>query len=241
MWEITLMGNTRDLIHFAVLEDELKAKFENPPLVAISLDDGLVMSIAVLDKKTIRHVKNLILETIIKISKEEYFRENLKILGSDKSLNNFIIMSLTCINLRDEVDFARVRVKFTKHMYIRSLVMFKLNRFYVEWERIIKYFNFYFSGIVKNQVYLEFLKFLASNMSTRNEIIFLEEHSSSMHLLDKNRKIIKKSPKTDEIGLIVNLIVYSPKKLIINCLDTLSASVVSLIKYIFEDKLSVII
>ena len=58
---------------------------------------------------------------------------------------------------------------------------------------------------------------------------------------DAKKNLIKVSSTGDEIGLIVNLIVYAPKKLIISCLDSLSANVAGLIRYIFEDKICLLL
>jgi len=68
----------------------------------------------------------------------------------------------------------------------------------------------------------------------------LKEQKNNLELIDVRNKIIKQIPKSDEIGILVSLILYSPKKLIINCIDSLSEKVSNLITYIFDDKVSVL-
>ena len=62
-----------------------------------------------------------------------------------------------------------------------------------------------------------------------------------MILLDKKKNRVRKISKSDEIGIIASLIMFAPKKIIINCLDKLSSKVANLITYIFEDRVSVLL
>ena len=62
-----------------------------------------------------------------------------------------------------------------------------------------------------------------------------------IQLLDNKKNKVRCISKNDEIGILVNLIMFSPKRLIVSCLNSLSEKVSGLISYIFEDKLSVII
>ena len=224
-----------------MLEEELKSTLKDKVITAMSCNNGLAFSIALKDKKYINYLKTAILECIIKLAKEEYFKEHLKISGSDEELNQFILMSLILINLKEEVDYARIRVKLTKVIHIRSLINFKLNKLYYIWEKLTSYFNISLSGQYNDEIYLRFLKLLVSNSHSNEEIMYLEQVCENMCILDKNKNLLSSTPIDDEIGVIVNLIAYAPKKIIINCFDTLSVKVLELIKYIFEDRISVIL
>jgi len=242
MWEITLIGQKEDYVYFVLLEDMLKNCLKVNPIIAISNRNSLLCSIAISDRKQIKTVKKCILEIIIKICKEEYFRENLNnVLGSDQDLNNFILHSLVTINLQDEVDYARIKVKFSKIWHIRSLMRFRLNKLYAIWDRFIKYFNFTFADNITDEIYLEFLKFLATSSMSNSDIMYLEQNKDTMCILDKDKKLLSSIPKNDEIGVVVNLIVLSPKKLIINCYNSLSSKIAGLIQYIFQDRISILL
>lgn len=71
--------------------------------------------------------------------------------------------------------------------------------------------------------------------------MYLEEINSQMYLLDKKRREMKKLSIDDDVGIIANLVMFAPKKLIINCINSLSKKVTSLISYIFEDRVSVLL
>ena len=70
---------------------------------------------------------------------------------------------------------------------------------------------------------------------------YLEENEDSMFLKDKSRKVLVSVPKTDEIAVVVNLIVFAPSRLIINCYNALSGRIAELIKYLFADRVSILI
>jgi len=242
MWEITLVGQKEDFVYFLLLEDMLKSCLNSKPIIAISGNNRLFCSIAIQDKRRIKQVKKCIIETIIKICKEEYFKENLRVISDDNSdLNNFIFISLVMINLQDEIDYACVKVRFSKVLHIRSLMKFRLSKLYKVWDKFINYFNYAFENTDCEEIYLQFLKFLATSSRSENEVMYLEQNTDSMRILDKEKRLLSSVPKSDEIGVIVNLIVLSPKKLIVNCYNSLSSKVAELIEYIFQDRISILL
>ena len=241
MWEITLVGDAGDYMNFVILEDELKSTLKDNIIVAVSQDAGMTTcSIAVKNKKHINAVKGLVLECIIKCAKSRFLSENLNF-NKDNELNDFVLTSLTYINLKDEVDYARIKVKFTKIIYIHSLMMFRLRRLYALWNKLVNYLNFAVANSFGNEVYLEFLKLLASYSTSNHEVAYLEQIKNQMCIFDKNNALVVATPKDDEIGVIVNLIVFAPKKIIINCYESLSVKVYQLIKYIFNDKVNLLL
>jgi len=240
MWEITPVGKTRDILFFDELKTILKDKYNSQIMMAITFNNDLYCSIAVKDKRYVRFVKSKIFETIIKIVKCEYFENNLNIFSIDKSLNSFILSCILKIDLFDEIEYSLERFKLTKIVHIRSFVYFKLSKIINIWSKIASYLNSNFQFNCKDGLCLEFLKFLADNSDANIEVFYLKEQKNNLELIDVRNKIIKQIPKSDEIGILVSLILYSPKKLIINCIDSLSEKVSNLITYIFDDKVSVL-
>lgn len=241
MWEITLIGKPCDIGYFIDLKDTLYRKFKNEILVVISFEKDLICSIATTNNVHIRKLKLLIYETIIKVVKAEIYHNSLEIFTNDKSLNSFILSSLIIINLNDEVNYAKAYTSLTKVINVRSFVYFKLHNMIDMWYREIDFYNYTFGGIHRDEFYLEFLRFVAQNLTGKFDIMFLEDSKDTMRILDKKHNMIKSISKNDEIGVIVNLIMLGPKKIIIKCIDKLSQKVATLINYIFEDKVSVIL
>ena len=212
MWEITLVGQEQDYEYFVLLEDKLKKSLEDKPIIAISGQKNLCCSIAISNKNKLKLVKKYILEIIIKICKEEYFRENLEDISFiDNFINDFILFSLINVNLSDEVDYAYIKVKFSKILHIRSLAKFRLRTLYSVWDKFIAYFNSVKYNFAEEEMYLEFLKFLASSSITENEVMYLEQKNNMMIISDKNKNSLSSVPIDDEIGVVVNLILLSPK------------------------------
>ena len=242
MWEITVVGEVRDYSRFLLFENMLKSNYDNDVIVAISLTKSSAkLSIAVKVKKLIHTIKRLVIELILKICKEEYFVENLQIDTDDKDMQYFIILTAVMSNLEDEIDYAMVKFKFAKMVYIRSLLRFRLSRLYFLWEKFAVYFNYNMSRGIGQEIYLNFLKFLASNSRNGKDIIYLEDIDNHMILKDKSKNVLVSIPKSDEISIVVNLIIFAPNKLIINCYGVLSDKIANLIKYLFDDRVSILI
>lgn len=240
MWEITLRGKPSDILHFLQLKNDIHALMNKNALVVITFDKDLVCSIGVVRDKKLSKVKRLIYQTIIRIAKLEYLNNNLKVFVRDKSLNAYFVSSVISASLHDEVNYAMHISKLTPTLVIRSFVQFKLHNIYDLWLNEVEYYNYYFAnGDEEN--YLNFLKFLVLNIHSKSDILFLEEINSELFLLDKNKKKMKKFQIGDDIGIIANLIMYAPKKLIISSMNSISSKVAGLISYIFEDRVSMIL
>ena len=240
MWEITLLGKPSDIVYYLELKNTLKQNFGNDVLTVITFEKDLVMSIAVLNKVRIAKSKNLIMQTIIKIVKVEYMQKNLKCFCNDKSLNTFLLSNIITLDLKDEVKYALQIAKLSCIVNIRSFVLFKLHNVTKLWEREVDYLNYQF-GSNGDEKYLDLLKFIVNNNSSKWDVLYLETTKDTMLLLDKKRNKLKSVCIDDEIGIIANLVMFAPKKLIINCSHLLSDKVSNLISYIFEDKISVLL
>jgi len=230
-----------EVLYFIDLKDTLYKKFKNEIIVVISFEHDLICSIATTNKDNLKKLNSYIYETIIKVVKSEVYHNSLKIFTDDKSLNSFILSSLIIINLEDEVNYSEAYTTLSKVINIRSFVFFKLHNIIDMWIKEIEFYNYSFGDIHKEEFYLEFLRFIAQNLTGKFDIMFLEDSIDTMLILDKKRNKIKTISKQDEIGVIVNLIMLAPKKIIINCIDKLSHKVASLITYIFQDKVSVVL
>lgn len=240
MWEITIVGNVCDIIYFEELQDNLSDKFGKDIIVAVSYLDDLVCSIATVNSKIVDEIKFMVYETIIKSCKLEFFRNNLDILDDNKTINSYILSTLVSLDLTDEILFAIKNTRLHKKLIIRSFVNFELNYLIQVWKSLCEYINISLSG-KKETVYISFLRFLAKNLKSSYDVIYLESNCKDIDILDKDRKRISRISKKDEIDLIVNLLMCSPQKLIINCYNELSNKLSELIRYIFEDKISVLL
>ena len=242
MWEVTLIGERQDYMHFLIFEKMLKASYKNQVLIAISSNaDISYLSIAVGNRRLINSIKSLVLELIVKICKEEFFMKELNIVTEDDELKYFVLFTAVLSNLDDEVDYAKVKVKFSKVIHIRSLLRFRLKQLYLLWEKFANYFNYTFKFSVSDEFYLEFLKFLANNSRKNGDIIYLDNEDNCIFIRNKSNKILSKIDKNDEVGVVVSLIVMAPMKLIINCYSILSSRITRLIEYLFEDKVSILL
>lgn len=240
MWEITLYGKPSDILLFLELKNKIKLLMNKNALVVITFERDLVCSIGVVKNNRLKRVQKLIYQTIIKIAKLEYLKENLNIFSSDKSLNSYFVSSIINASLSSEVKYAMQVTRLISNVHIRQFVQFRLHNIFDLWRNEVDYYNFHFFSNSEED-YLGFLKFLMLNIHTKSDIVFLEEINSELCLLDKHRNKMKKFQLGDEIGIIANLIMYAPKKLIISSINSLSRKVTNIISYIFEDRVSMLL
>lgn len=236
MWEITLVGKTRDLVYFEQIKYILRSKYKNNVIVVIASNCNVFMSIAVKNKRYIKKIKLLVIELILKICKCEFYENSLEIFSNDKSLNSFIITTIIQMDLLDEIEYVYNHYELESTIYLRSFMHFKLNRIIEIWKDIAGYLNINYSNNNDKYLCLEFLKFVADNSQPKLELIFLNENNNSYNLKDINNKNIASLSKSDEVGVVVSLILHAPKRIIISCVDSLSEKISILINYIFGTK-----
>ena len=118
-----------------------------------------------------------------------------------------------------------------------AFIYFKLTDFIDKWQYICDYINNLILDNDEELIYLEFLKFISCFQKPKYDVLYLEHNNKNLLLYDCNHKKLKKIEITDEVGVIANLIMLSPKKIIISCQEKLTDKVSQLINYIFDDKL----
>lgn len=240
MWEITLRGKPSDIVYFLELKNSLKEILNKNAIIVITFEKDLVCSIAIAKEKLSSKIYKKIYETILKIVKIEYITENLRVFSNDKSLNSYFVSSIVNMEISNEVKYAMQVTKLSRVINIRPFVLFKLHNLYEMWQKEVDYYNFHFN-CDNGENYLDFLKFIVLNIDTKSKILYLEEINSEMCFLDEKRNKMKNLRLDDEVGIIANLVMFAPKKLIINCINSLSDKVTKLISYIFEDRVSVLL
>ena len=238
MWEVTLCGKYDDIVYLVDLEKCLKDTFHSGVISAICISDKIILNLAIIKDEIVELVKKIIIDTILKIAKTEFFIENIKFLSDDRTLNTFIISSLVMIEIDEEIDFIFNNFHIGKYINIRSFIAFKLFDFRDKWKYLCDYINNTFKTSFEEYVYVDFLKFLTDLQVPKYDILYLENNDKCLDFFDGARNKIKSISIKDEIGVIVNLIMYSPKKIIVNCLDKLSDKISNLMNYIFEEKVS---
>ena len=243
MWEITLIDDISNLDMFIEYSTKIKKIFSEIflDLGIYKKDNKVVLNISISKNDKIKNLERMIYDLIIKSNKKRYFEEYIHINNDDQCLKLFMIYVLISIDLFKEIDYAVKFTKLSRVVYVSSFMDFKLSSLKFGWSRIIHYINNFYCNEVKDGLYLDFLKFLADNTESQFDVIYLNNDKEFLKILDLNNNLLKKLPISDEIDLIVNLILFSPKKVIINCPYSISKNVFNLISYIFDEKLSVII
>ncbi len=237
MWEITLLGNIQDYPYFVELQKEILLK-KLGAIVSIGFGKNLAISIGA-SRCILKKIEDLLLETIIKINKREFLIEHLKCLGVG-NYGEFVLSTLVYLDLSEEVHLAKYYAKFEKTNYIREFLRFKLPQIYEAWKSEIRAINLLFEGKDEGLFYLDFLKYLVNVTSTNYDIVYLLDNMKNLILVDEKNKITKRVRGKDEIDVLVNLVMYSPQKIVIKA-QSYNEKIFSVIRYIFDEKVSFVL
>lgn len=237
MWEITLIGKLCDYPYFIELQNEIVSK-KLSAIVSIGMGENLSISIA-LDDNLENQIKDLILETIIKINKFEFILEHLNCIDEEKYAS-FVISSLVWLDLEEEVSLAKYYAKLEKTNHIREFLRFKLPQFFEAWKREVDAINLLFQSQTDDKIYLDFLKYLTRVSRSHYDVVYLRKALGDIVFWDNKKSKTKYVSNKDEIDILVNLIIYSPKKIIMDA-SYVSDKIYGIIKYIFDDKVSLVL
>jgi len=238
MWEITLHGEYDDVVYLLEMEKTLKDNLKKDIVSVIWITEDIICNLAGANDRNTKYIKGIISETILKIAKTKFFQENLNISVCDTSIFTFLISSLVIVDIDEEIDFIANIIDSMTYVDINAFINFKLMSLKDKWSYLIHYINNTYRGNHEDNVYLDFLKFLSDLQTPKYDVLYLERNNGYLELLNKKHEKLKKFDNSDEIGVIVQLIILCPKKIIISCIDHLSEKVSSLMNYIFDEKVS---
>lgn len=239
MWEITLIGKMEDYGYFSQLKDSI-LKLKLNTYISVSVGEKLYISIASYSDIS-SDIDDLIYEAIIKINKRDFMINHLDFINNNGVLDDFILSSIIYMDLPKEIRIAKYYAKLGKTNDVRSFFRFKLHQFLDIWQSITQELNLSINSSKKESIYLDFLKFLADVTEPKFDIIYLNKDSNKIQLLDINQNSIKSLSLKDEIDIIVNLIMYSPKKIVIHKSNLFSKNIYNMIDYIFRDRVSLVL
>lgn len=239
MWEITLIGNMEDYIYFSQLKDSI-IKLKLNTYISVSTGEKLYISIASYSNIS-KDIEDLIYETIIKINKRDFMINNLDFIGKNGSLDEFILTSIIYMDLPREIYVAKYYAKLAKTNDVRSFFRFRLHQLLDVWKMFACELNLSLNSNKKESMYLDFLRFLADVTEPKYDVIYLNKDDNKILLLDINKKSIGELLLKDEIDIIVNLIMYSPKKIVIHKSNLFSKNICNMIDYIFRDRVSLVL
>lgn len=237
MWEITLVGKYCDYPFFIELQKEILQK-KIDALVSIGFGENLSISIGA-KYDLLSKIEDLLLETIIKINKREFLITHLNCLGKGR-YNEFVVSCLVYLDLAEELHLAKYYAKFEKINHIREFLRFKLPNIYSAWMGEITAINYIFDGKDDECFYLDFLKYLVNVTSSNYSIVYLQDNIKNLVLVDEKNGKTKCVVGKDDIDILVNLVIYSPQKIVIKS-QNYNDKIYNVIRYIFDDKVSFVL
>ncbi len=239
MWEITLIGTGNDMAHFRLLCDTLHNSYDGV-VCALSSSNYVYCSIATMQDSILPEVQRIVVCTILQIAKIDYFDRHLELFKKYPIFRDFAIYSIVQSDIDDEIDFVMSNCNLGGNIYIHSFVAFRLQILVRVWQKICTYLDNQYTHGIESEWCLEFLKFISSNISASDSVFSIRYTEKKIKVHNFSSGKVKYFHCNNEIGAIIYLIVSSPKKIILQYDDKITERLNSLVSYIFDDKVCIV-
>lgn len=242
MWEISIEMPIKFKRYLVNIENYLLEKYKDLGIfmALAKKQNSFVLSLAVNlpNNKFKQDIKLQISETIILSEKEDFFKTKFNCENLSDSCKDAFINALIMFNFEEEILYVSSLLDIDKNVITHAFFVFKLKELMLKWQELL-----YISSqqILYNtpEILFEFLRFLVSNINSKYEKVEIVKRDKKYLINDDKNNTIKNDKiidATDEIELITNLIILSPKQIIID-IKLVSNEMVSLLKYIFDERL----
>ncbi len=241
MWEISLIIQTKYKRYLQVLEEKLKIEFDSNKIQSAFYDgkENSTLSLAIKEptykfKKTL---KKLIAEIVLLTEKENIILNNIKHHNKDITSKSVFVKTLVLFDFEEEKKEIENLIELSKRIDLHAFFNFRLMHLKNKWLDLVNLANKDDSVVSNAEVLLEIL---VESLTPSGRIVIVE-YDKGFELYDENGKKCDESflssEINDEVELITNLILLSPKKIKIMCKEKISAESLNLINYIFSNKL----
>lgn len=242
MWEISIEMPLNFKRYLINIENYLLEKYKDLGIFMAfgKKQNSFVLSVAVNlpNNKFKQDLKIQISEAIVLSEKEEFFNSSFNCENLSGTCKQAFINALIMFNLEEEIVYVSELLDMEKNIITHAFFVFRLKLLILKWKELL-----YISSqqILYNtpEILFEFLKFLVSNVNSNYEKVEIVKQDKKYLIYDEKNNTIKSDKiidATDEIELITNLIILSPKQIVID-IKLISNEMISLLKYIFEERL----
>lgn len=240
MWELSISCNSKFSSHLNYIFSTLDKLKGVKIYKALSEKDNVsTLSIATHKKENevVDLVKDKIAEAIIYIEKDKYItaHSNLKMRASagKKTFKKALVL----FDFDDDKSLILEQLTLDKNINLHAFYQFRLRHLKKKWEDLVTITNQENSLLGGTDV---LLGFLIESIKPTDRKVFVDKNTKNFILLNEAGEQIDEGfvskNITDEVDLVTNLIVLSPRKINILCKDNISKETYNLINYIFNGK-----
>ena len=243
MWDITIYFNKTDgacVKNLMLKFHELK--FAGFKILTYYAHDYICLEIKATSniKQLKNYVQVLLVEEIVLLKKCQHF-EKFIILDGSSEFGKALLKSLVFFEIENDYAYVLNKLDLNKDIVVDSFFEFKCNLLKYKWEELIKLTNSNSKFLNDKEVYIEFISFLLSSVSSNCFSVDLTYTNNNYVLQDTINNVTKTIKADNEEGLISNLIMLAPKQINVYCVDNISNSAFKLIYKIFNKKVNLLV
>ena len=244
MWEMTIVGSSKDVVYFDELDRVLHSS-DYAKYVMLSFESSgseSICSVActIQDSVIVDYIRIEIVKTMLSIVKHEYFLANLHISSVSTGLLKFLVDVLVSVDSEYEVYYSISRLTSSK-VYIRPFVRFCLKDIVNKWCRLTHTLIVELGDMKPHEIYMDILKFAVDMTSSIDGTVAIDVVDGHYVLLDDMGAILDNIPISADVDMIVRLINHHPRCIKLKNVSSLPDNVYAVFRYIFSDRLQVFI
>lgn len=171
--------------------------------------------------------------------KYNYLKENILIDESNYSLFEAFIKVYTYFDSEIEKAIAIRAIYFPKVLNLESFLEFRLSSLKQKWKEMCSLISINSALFLKNETFLDLLKFLISNLDYKCKNILIDFSNSTIYSkLGKKLEIITKMQKCSTLEVLTKIIELSPQKIFIK--NPREQEIVGILQELFKNRTEII-
>ena len=246
-WEFALSANIQKSKWILLLKSKVENLVKNSKGIITTIYSNneitLLVGLSTAQKMQIKPVMlSIITDIIVDVYKAEYIVKQFDFKVSEDLLFGAFVKALCVFDI--DVDRQIIYQKLLPYESINldSFFDFKLKFLKQKWDDLVALANDNYIYLLSNNNFAELIKFLISNLESKENIVSVQ-YLDSRYKLEANGKEIKMPlacDNCDDQNLIESLIYFCPKKIVLDNSRLWDNGVVDTINLLFENRVEII-
>ncbi len=225
MWEFCICFDSLKMAEYFANKVNLVIKSCKGISACVSMNGRSNVLVAVPKEKTEfakAFVKEKIAECILFFYKKDFIVSNLNFEKPNTPYMNVFLQTLVCFDGETDKHFIEQCLDFDERIFVDAVVAFRLKFLKKKWEELVNLANENVMYLLSEDSFLEFIKFLISNLEHRCYAVNVFSKGDCYFLCDLQGKkiedfMLEKQRIYEDCSLLTTLVALNPEKIIVHC------------------------
>lgn len=244
MWEININSTQNGKVFLQVLYENIIQVLKKYGAIVVLGSDHQSLSIGCNQENSEQvwnKVKRALCDLYCNEIKRDFLNSHIKNLELGESQKDAFINVLTYFDSELEKQIVFRSLKYTKTIVLESFFNFRLRPLKQKWKELCNLTNNNMDLILKNNNFLEIMKFFVGSIKPKNDCVVVSYHAPCVVFNDKMSRVVAVDSfeKSDIFSLVAFLVSLAPNKIKLLC-DSFSNEQLNIFREIFGQKVEII-